>query len=100
MLVFLPEILTNRDIEMGLIGLVFGSATFIFGRLFLKHNHDKQTTRTRITFFILGSGENSFQLRKRLLELANEKISKELAHDGIEFTMQEPMIYVESPVTI
>lgn len=67
---------------------------------FLKNNHDQQTTRTRVTFFILGSGENSFQLRKRLLELANEKISHELARDGIKFTMQEPMIYVESPVTI
>jgi len=67
---------------------------------FLNHNEEKQITRTRITFFILGSSENSLQLRKRLLELANEKISKQLVKNGIKFTMQEPTIYVESPVTI
>ncbi|MFN6539032.1 MAG: mechanosensitive ion channel family protein [Nostoc sp. EkiNYC01] len=67
---------------------------------FLNHNEQKQITRTRITFFILGSSENSLQLRKRLLELANEKISKQLVKNGINFTMQEPTIYVESPVTI
>ena len=61
---------------------------------------DKPGTRARVTFFILGSSENSIQLRKRLLELANEKISKKLTRNGIEFTMQEPTIYVESPVTI
>lgn len=61
---------------------------------------DKVGTRARVTFFILGSSENSIQLRKRLLELANETISKELIGYGIEFTVQDPTIYVESPVTI
>ncbi len=67
---------------------------------FLNYNEEQKITRTRITFFILGSSENSLQLRKRLLELANEKISKQLFKNGIKFTMQEPTIYVESPVTI
>ena len=57
-------------------------------------------TRARVTFFILGSSENSLQLRKRLLEIANEKISKKLSDSSITFTMEEPTIYVESPVTI
>ncbi|MEC4984458.1 MAG: mechanosensitive ion channel family protein [Oscillatoria sp. PMC 1068.18] len=57
-------------------------------------------SRARVSFFILGSSENSLQLRKRLLELANKKISQELSEHGIEFTMQEPTIYVDSPVTI
>ena len=61
---------------------------------------DKPGTRARVTFFILGSSENSLQLRKRLLEVANEKISKKLNNMNIIFTMQEPTIYVESPVTI
>jgi small-conductance mechanosensitive channel len=61
---------------------------------------EKQATRARVTFFILGSSENSIQLRKRLLELANEKISKKLMKSGIKFTIQDPTIYVESPVTI
>jgi len=57
-------------------------------------------TRARVTFFILGSSDNSIQLRKRLLELANEKISKELLAHDIQFTTDEPTIYVESPMTI
>ncbi len=58
------------------------------------------TSRARITFFILGSSENSLQLRKRLLELANEKISQKLKSYDIEFTMEEPTIYVDSLVTL
>ncbi|NET64718.1 MAG: mechanosensitive ion channel [Moorea sp. SIO1G6] len=57
-------------------------------------------TRARVTFFILGSSENSVQLRKRLLELANATMSKKLIAYGIDFKMEEPTIYVESPVTI
>jgi small-conductance mechanosensitive channel len=57
-------------------------------------------SRARVTFFILGSSENSIQLRKRLLEIANNNISKELKGFGIDFSMQEPNIYVESPVTM
>ena len=64
-------------------------------------SHNGQTMqRVRVTFFILGSSENSIQLRKRLLELANDNISKQLLKYGIEFTIQDPTIYVESPVTI
>jgi small-conductance mechanosensitive channel len=66
----------------------------------LANDDEPGTTRARVTFFILGSSESSIQLRKRLLELANGKISKKLLAYGIDFTMQEPMIYVESPVTI
>ncbi|MGQ4646646.1 mechanosensitive ion channel domain-containing protein [Lyngbya aestuarii] len=57
-------------------------------------------TRARVSFFILGSNENSIELRKRLLELANEKISKQLMAYGLQFKMNEPTIYVDSPITI
>ena len=57
-------------------------------------------TRARVTFFILGSSENSIQLRKRLLELANDTISKKLLEYSIKFTIEDPTIYVDSPVTI
>jgi MscS family membrane protein len=56
--------------------------------------------RARITFFILGSSDNSIELRKRLLELANETIAKRLDSYGIRFTTQDPTVYVESPVTL
>lgn len=63
-------------------------------------NSQNSQTRARVTFFILGSSENSIQLRKRLLELANEKMSKELITYGIDFTMQDPTVYIDSPVTL
>ena len=66
----------------------------------LVENTKTGNTRARVTFFILGSSESSIQLRKRLLELANEKVSHKLTGYGIEFKLQEPNIYVESPVTI
>jgi len=57
-------------------------------------------TRARITFFLLGSNQNSLELRKQLVDLANEKVSHQLNNFGIEFVMQEPNIYIEAPVTI
>ena len=66
----------------------------------INKNSETEASRARVTFFILGSSENSIELRKRLLELANEKVSLRLKDYGIEFEMQEPNIYVESPVTI
>ncbi|MDF5721037.1 MAG: mechanosensitive ion channel [Rhizonema sp. PD37] len=56
--------------------------------------------RARVSFFILGSNDNSIEFRKRLLELANESISKKLQTHGINFTMQEPTIYLETPISI
>lgn len=61
---------------------------------------NEKQTRARVTFFILGSNESSIKLRKRLLELANDNISQQLLTYGINFTMEEPTIYVESPVTL
>lgn len=96
-----------EDREQALVQQVINESTdSVFGidpgstNITLMNNSEKQTTRARVTFFILGSSENSIQLRKHLLELANEKISKHLMEYGIEFKMQEPTIYVESPVTI
>lgn len=65
-----------------------------------KNREDRKTTTARVSFFILGSSENSIQLRKRLLELANESISEKLKSFGIEFVMKDPTIYVESQVTL
>lgn len=69
-------------------------------RINLFQPENKPGTRARVTFFILGSSENSFQLRKRLLELANNTITEKLVGYGIEFTCTEPTVYVDSPVTI
>jgi small-conductance mechanosensitive channel len=63
-------------------------------------NGSFSATRARVTFFILGSSENSIELRKRLLELANDNIASQLKGYGIEFSVQDPTVYVESPVTL
>ncbi|MBE9214022.1 mechanosensitive ion channel [Plectonema cf. radiosum LEGE 06105] len=64
------------------------------------NNPQLERTKARITFFLLGSNQNSFELRKQLLNIANEKVAHKLNTFGIEFVMQEPNIYIEAPVTI
>ncbi|NEQ99760.1 MAG: mechanosensitive ion channel family protein, partial [Cyanothece sp. SIO2G6] len=76
------------------------SISFVTADGTLDKNSQTPFTRARVTFFILGSSEDSIALRKRLLELASEKIAKRLTTYDIAFTMPEPTIYVESPVTI
>lgn len=96
-----------RDQDCALVQQVVKEGTdTLFGidpgstNISLVRNKQGETTRARVTFFILGSGENSIQLRKRLLELANEKVSRKLSGYGVHFHVQDPTIYVESPVTV
>ncbi|MEC4984459.1 MAG: mechanosensitive ion channel [Oscillatoria sp. PMC 1068.18] len=66
----------------------------------LSTNEGETGINVRVSFFILGSSENSLKLRKRLLELAHENISKKLRKRGLQFTIAEPTIYVNTPITI
>ncbi len=61
---------------------------------------DRDLTRAMVNFSILGSTENSIELRKNILESTYEEISTKLRNFGIEFVAQEPNIYVEAPITI
>jgi hypothetical protein len=56
--------------------------------------------RLRVGFAILGSQDNAIEVRKRLLELASVEIARSLSDQGIVFTMEDPTIYVQSPLTI
>ncbi len=67
---------------------------------FLEPENGRSPSRARVSFFILGSRDNSIELRKQLLNLANENISKKLADYGIKFNIHEPTIYVDAPVTV
>ena len=60
----------------------------------------QENTRARVIFFITGSGENSLGLRKRLLELANNAIARRLVTHNLRFRVPEPMIYIDSPMSI
>ncbi|MEM8779099.1 MAG: mechanosensitive ion channel domain-containing protein [Cyanobacteria bacterium P01_G01_bin.49] len=101
---FLKEL---EDSEQALVEQVVKESTdALFGidpgstKITLFPQENKPGIRARVTFFILGSSENSIELRKRLLELANETMTNKLIDHGIKFSVQEPTIYVESPVTI
>lgn len=61
---------------------------------------DQERTQAQVTFFILGSGEVSMGLRRQLLDLANQTISQRLKEYGVTFDVEEPTIYVDSPITI
>ena len=61
---------------------------------------EQSKTQAQITFFILGSSEVSMELRRQLLDIASENIAEKLNKYGIEFDIQEPTIYVDSPITI
>ncbi|BAZ33403.1 small mechanosensitive ion channel [Cylindrospermum sp. NIES-4074] len=84
-----------RESTSGLFGIDPEST-----KINLYPQEEQAGVRARVSFFILGSNENSIDFRKRLLELANEGITKKLIEYGIEFTMQEPTIYVDSNVII
>lgn len=60
---------------------------------------DQPGTRARISFFLMSASTGSLDIRKRLIEVANQEIAKRLAENDLKFSMEEPMIYVDSPVT-
>ncbi|HIK33872.1 MAG TPA: mechanosensitive ion channel family protein [Oscillatoriales cyanobacterium M59_W2019_021] len=57
-------------------------------------------TRARVFFFITSPSENSLELRKRLLELANHAIAKKLAVQNLRFIVPEPTVYIDSPMSL
>ncbi|MDR9403373.1 MAG: mechanosensitive ion channel family protein [Halothece sp. Uz-M2-17] len=61
---------------------------------------DQTGTRARINLFVRGANEKSLDIRKRLVEIANESITEQLQAEGLQFEFAEPMIYVDSPVTL
>ncbi len=94
------------DAERAFVDRVLGnSLSQIFGvepgsiRIATFEPEDKPGTRARVSFFLLSSSSSSLNLRKRLVEVANQEISKQLSNNQLEFSMEEPMIYVDSPVT-
>ena len=66
----------------------------------LLKNEEEKITQAQIIFFILGSGEVSMELRRQLLDIANQKISRQLKEYGIAFDLEDKTINVDSPITI
>ncbi|PNW48774.1 UNVERIFIED_CONTAM: mechanosensitive ion channel protein MscS [Euhalothece sp. KZN 001] len=85
---------TLQDSLGGLFGVEQGSV-----RIATFEPEDKPGTRARVSFFLLSSSSSSLNIRKRLVEVANQEIAQRLQENQLQFSMEEPMIYVDSPVT-
>ncbi|PZD75113.1 Low conductance mechanosensitive channel YnaI [Acaryochloris thomasi RCC1774] len=60
----------------------------------------KGITQAQIVFFILGAAENSMELRKSLLEIAQENIVERLHEYGIAFRLEEKTTDISQPMNI
>jgi MscS family membrane protein len=99
-----PKVLA--DSERSLVDQVLSdSLSGIFGieagsiRIATFEPDDKPATRARVSFFLQSSSSSSLNIRKRLVEVANREIAKRLKRNQLEFSMEDPLIYVDSPVT-
>lgn len=61
---------------------------------------DGHLTQVQATLFILGAGSGSMEIRRQLLDIANQQMTERLKRYGIAFDIEEPTVYVDSPITI
>ncbi len=89
--------------------IIFESTKDIFGLdlrntevkfIELIQNEKSKNTQVQISFFILGSGKLSMELRQQLLDIAKQNLSKELKKYGVAFELEEKTINIDSPITI
>ena len=66
----------------------------------LTQDNKLNNTQVQISFFILGSGKLSMDLRQQLLDIAKQNLSKELNKYGVAFELEEKTINIDSPITI
>ena len=99
MMIAFPQQLSND--EQALIRqIVMDSTVDIFGLDWRSTEVAFGENNAQISFFILGSNELSMELRRQLLDLATQQITKQLKNQDISFTLDEPTIYVDSPISI
>ncbi|MGC9503792.1 mechanosensitive ion channel family protein [Baaleninema sp.] len=84
-----------EDISESFWGIERGSTRVHFSQI-----PKKLRSRVRLSFFISGSSQDSLNLRKRLLELANEEIANNLTNYNLAFSVPESMVYLDSPMSI
>lgn len=63
-------------------------------------NGKSGVVKAQIRFFILGSGENSMEIRGQFLEAAREIVMKQLRDYGIEFEIEQGTVNITSPMNI
>ncbi|MDJ0571936.1 MAG: mechanosensitive ion channel [Pleurocapsa sp. MO_192.B19] len=66
----------------------------------LIQGEESKNTQVQISFFVLGSGKLSMELRQQLLDIAKHNLSKELKKYEVAFELEEKTINIDSPITI
>ncbi|MEB3274785.1 MAG: mechanosensitive ion channel domain-containing protein [Prochlorothrix sp.] len=66
----------------------------------ISHHTDTLAAQAQITFFILGSGEATEDLRQQLLETAQKKIAQQLREYGIAFAIEPQVTNIQSPMSV
>lgn len=92
---FIRQVITNSTKEI--FGIDPRNTEITFKTI--KRN-EQQATQAQVSFFILGSGEVSMELRRQLLDAARQNINRELKEFGIEFDIEDRNINVDAPITI
>lgn len=57
-------------------------------------------SQAQITFFILGTGDTSMEIRRQLLNVASQQLTHRLKQYGIAFDIEDPTVYVDAPITV
>ena len=65
----------------------------------LRYFPEETMSRAQVSFFLLSMGPNSLEIRKRLVQSANDTIHKKLMEYNLSFMLQDDLLYVQSPVT-
>ena len=86
------------DSSNNIFGLDSRNTEVIFKEI--TNDEQKQVTKIQINFIILGSGKVSLELRQQLLDIAKQKLDKELEKYGIPFVLEDKIINIDSPITI
>lgn len=93
---FIRQIIINST--NNIYGIDFRNTEVVFQEI-TKERQNK-ATKVQINFIILGSGKVSLELRQQLLDLAKQKLNKELEKYGIGFILEDKTINIDSPITI
>jgi MscS family membrane protein len=83
-----------------IFGIDTRSTDVVFREVDENGNGLRDQTKAQVTFFILGSGDVSMDLGRQLLDIATQNIATTLKEYGIAFNIDEPTIYVDSPITM
>ncbi len=88
-----------RQIIAKHINSFFGIEPDTSSIVFLQHP-ERKISRARITYFILGSTQSSIELRQRMIHITETQLTRELKTHGIKYKANEPVISVDSPITL